>query len=236
MKIIILTREKLQLFIYLLGIILCLFILFPYFSSTKYAQGKLNKKSILIDPGHGGVDGGAADHLGNLEKDINLAIALKLRNQLRQSGLNVFMTRETDTELSPFVKGRQGRHRRDLSARIEKAKTTGSLFIISIHCDWSTDRARRGMIAFYNYQDPDGKKLALILQEELNKIQTTPQKAAPGDYFIIKQPGISGVILEVGFLSNPEEAVQLQNKEYQERIVLAIANGILQYCQNLSST
>lgn len=236
MKIIILTRDKIQLFLYLLGIILCLFILFPYFSNTKYTKGSLSRITLLVDPGHGGVDGGTADHLGNLEKDINLAIALKLRAQLRQSGLNVFMSRETDTELSPFIKGRQGRHRRDLSARIEKAKTTGSLFIISIHCDWSTDRGRHGMIAFYNYQDPAGKKLALIVQEEFNKIQKTPQKAAPGDYFIIKQPGVSGVLLEVGFLSNPEEAVLLQNKEYQEKIALAIANGILQYCRNLSST
>ena len=235
MRIIILSREKTFLSLYLLGILFCLPLLLPYFLGTEFTEGKLHRTSVVIDPGHGGVDGGTKDRQGNLEKDINLDLALKIRTQPQQSGLNVLMTRETDTELSPFIPGRTGRHRRDLLARIAKAKTSKSLFIVSIHCDWSTDRTRRGMVAFYNYRNPSSKKLALIIQEELNKTQTIPQKAAPGSYFILEQPGITGVLIEVGFLSHPEEATLLQTPNYREKIALSISKGILRYLQTISS-
>ena len=116
------------------------------------------------------------------------------------------MTREEDTELAPYQPGRGGRHRRDLTARIERARSAKALYLVSIHCDWSTAPTRRGMVAFYYYRNPVGKNLALSIQEELNKIQPQPQKAAPGKYFLLEQPGINGVIVEVGFLSHPEEA------------------------------
>ena len=198
-------------------------------------QSPLRRLTILIDPGHGGVDGGTADDEGNLEKEINLRVALALREQLKQSGLRVLMTRESDTDLSPFISGKTGRHRRDLLARVEKAKKSKSLFLVSIHCDWSEARQKQGLFVFYNYLSPASKELALSIQEEVNKVQKNSKKAAPGKYFIIRQRGITGVLVEVGFLSNREDAVLLKKKEYQETIALAIGKGILKYCRKYVS-
>ena len=227
MRIIILNKEKTFLALYLLGILLLLPFLFPYLLQTTLTGGSIPRATILIDPGHGGIDGGTQDAQGHLEKNINLAIGIKLRDQLRQSGVNVVMTRADDTELAPFQPGRGGRHRRDLNTRVEQAKKAKALFLVSIHCDWSTDAKRRGMVAFYYHRDQVGKNLALTIQEEINKIQVSPQKAAPGKYFVLEQPGVTGVIVEVGFLSHPEEAVLLRRADYQEKIALAISRGIL---------
>ncbi len=227
MRIIILQREKVLFGLYLFGILLCLPILLPYLTAP--TEGRLSRIPLIIDPGHGGIDGGTQDHQGNLEKKINLEIALKLRDQIRQSGLTVLMTRETDIELYPYIAGRRGRHRRDLQTRIEKAKTANCQFLVSIHCDWSTDQTRRGMVVFYNQQNRSSKELAFAIQEELNHLQPTPQKAAPGRYFVLEQPGLTGVLIEVGFLSHPEEAALLQNPDYQEKIAFAISKGILRY-------
>lgn len=227
MRIIILQKEKVLLILYLIGILGALFVLLPARHWTTPARSRLGQTTILLDPGHGGIDGGTQDRHGHLEKDINLAVALKIREQLTQCGVNVVMTREDDTELAPYQPGRRGRHRRDLSARIERAKSVHARFLVSIHCDWSTAANRRGMVAFYYYRNPAGKNLALCIQEELNKIQPQPQRAAPGQYFILEQPGITAVIIEVGFLSHPEEAALLQRPDYQEKIALAITQGIL---------
>jgi N-acetylmuramoyl-L-alanine amidase len=235
MAIIILEKEKTFLALYLLGILFLLPLLFPNLLQTTLTGGRVQRDTILIDPGHGGVDGGTQDAQGHLEKNINLSIAVKIRDQLRQSGVNAVMTRVDDRELAPFESGRGGRHRRDLQARVEQAKITKALFLVSIHCDWSTDPKRRGMVAFYYHRDQVGKNLALILQEELNNIQAPPKKAAPGKYYLIEQPGVTGVIIEVGFLSHPEEAALLQQADYQEKIALAVTRGILQALASLPS-
>ncbi|NLY90692.1 MAG: hypothetical protein GX081_03695 [Firmicutes bacterium] len=235
MRILILSKDKILFILSLLGLGLTLaFLAFSLLRITP-AESKLKQTTILIDPGHGGIDGGTQDAHGHLEKDINLAIALKIRDYLRQSGVNVAMTREDDRELAAYEPGRSGRHRRDLSSRIERAKKVKALFLVSIHCDWSADPKRRGMVAFYYYRNPAGKNLAFAIQEELNKIQPTPKKAAPGRYFILEQPGVTGVIIEVGFLSHPEEAALLQRPDYQNKIAFGIARGILQVLPALIS-
>jgi N-acetylmuramoyl-L-alanine amidase len=186
---------------------------------------------VVVDPGHGGVDGGTSDQEGTLEKDINLAIALRLRDHLRAGGVKVVMTRTTDTDLSPFRPGKSGRHRRDLAARIEKARNTRAVCLISIHCDWAGDKKRRGAVVFYNPRNNTGKELACAIQEELNRIQAVPQKAAPGNFFILNQSGLTAVLVEAGFLSHPEEARLLGTPVYQDRLARAIANGIRGYFQ-----
>ena len=122
-------------------------LIFLLFQVTK-TQGVLRKLTVVIDPGHGGVDGGTADWQGNLEKNINLKIALKLREQLRQSGLRVVMTRDRDVDLAPFLAGRKGRHRRDLMGRINKALSARCFALVSIHCDYSQDPSKQGAVVF----------------------------------------------------------------------------------------
>lgn len=194
-------------------------------------QARLETWVLLVDPGHGGVDGGTQDPQGNLEKEINLQVALKLQRQLLQSGIKVILTREVDTDLAPF--GRPGRHRRDLERRIAIARAHDSLYLISIHCDWSKDSRKKGASVFYNYHSAESKAVAETIQSQLNQELGGSRKAAPGKYLIIRQRGVTGVLVEIGALSHPDDASSLQNPVYQERVALAIARGILQECQSL---
>ena len=88
------------------------------------------------------------------------------------------------------------------------------------------------MVAFYNPRNQASKELAFAIQDELNLFQTKPQKAAPGKYFILGHSGLTGVLIEVGFLSHPEEAALLQDPEYQATIALGISKGILRYLRD----
>lgn len=194
-------------------------------------QGSLSKLTVVIDPGHGGVDGGTQDDRGNLEKHVNLQIGLETWKQLQQSGLNVLLTRQTDTDLAPFRSGRGGRHRKDLLQRIEIARRSKSLFLVSIHCDYLEGARKRGAFVFFNYRSAISKGLAGAIQDEVNRLQEKPGKIAPGKYLVIREPDVTGVLVEVGYLSHPEEAALLQTKDYQSKIGLAIARGILNYCQ-----
>ncbi len=205
-------------------------LIFLLFQATK-TQGVLGKLTVVIDPGHGGVDGGTADRQGNLEKDINLKIALKTSEQLRQSGLRVIMTRNRDADLAPFLSGRKGRHRRDLIGRINKALAARCLAMVSIHCDYSADPHKQGAVVFYNYHSVASKEIAGLIQEELNSIQKRTGKIAPGKYLIIRQKAITGVLVEVGFLSNQIDAEKLQTDLYQEQVGTAISKGVLRYCR-----
>lgn len=234
--IIVIRRSKIRLALLILAIVGVIFSYSSLFWEHQKSHGRLSKITLLIDPGHGGVDGGTHDAQGNLEKDINLAFALKIREQLRQSGITMIMTREQDTDLAPFRSGRTGRHRRDLLARIEKARENKCLFLISVHCDASVDQRRRGAFVFYNYRSPVSKELAVSIQDEINRITqpAKPGKAAPGKYLVIRQSGVTGVLVEVGFLSNHEEAQRLQDSVYQDKLSLAISTGILKYLQRYS--
>lgn len=230
--IVIISKDKLRMIGAILALICVLISYGFWFWNTHRIAGKLSKLTILIDPGHGGVDGGTQDHHGNLEKNINLAIALKVREQLQESGLRIVMTRDTDTDLASFQIGRGGRHRRDLLSRVEKAREHNCLFLVSIHCDAERGGKRRGAFTFYNYLSEESKTLAKAIQTELNHFQGRNFKSAPGKYLIIRQTGVTGILVEVGFLTNREEAEALQTPAHQEKLALAIAAGILKYCRS----
>jgi N-acetylmuramoyl-L-alanine amidase len=228
MVIILLSRREIR----WLGIILgvgCLIGTVIYRYRPFLTQGRLGRLTVALDPGHGGIDGGAGDSWGNLEKDINLAIGLEIEKQLCQSGLSVVLTRRTDTDLDPFCSGRPGRHRRDLLRRIAIARSRRCLFLVSIHCDSSTESRKSGAFVFYNWRSSRSKRLADAIQQELNQIQARPGRSAPGKYLVIRQDGLPGVLVEAGYLSNPKEAQLLQNPRYRTEIALAISRGILRY-------
>lgn len=231
MTVIFILKQKLFRCLIVLGILFCLagsiFLLFQ----ARKTQGVLGKLTVVIDPGHGGIDGGTSDRHGNLEKNINLKIALKIRRQLRQTGLRVVLTRNRDTDLAPFLVGRKGRHRRDLMRRINKALRARCLFLVSVHCDYSKDPRKQGAVVFYNYHSIAGKEIAGLIQEELNMVQERPGKIAPGKYLIIGQKALTGVLVEVGFLSSQVDAEKLQTDQYQELLAGAISRGILRYCR-----
>lgn len=231
MVIVFLSKSEVRYFLFIMG--LCYLAATVTFLFQNYqVQGKLSRLTVVIDPGHGGVDGGAQDKQGNLEKNINLQIGLKVAQHLRESGLKAVMTRDTDTDLAPFRSGKSGRHRRDLLRRIELALKLKSLFFVSIHCDSSVATQKQGAFVFFNWHSAASKGLAVTIMDEINLIQARPGKIVPGKYLVIRQPGVIGVLVEVGYLSNPAEAALLRSESYQTEMGLAIARGILKYTRH----
>jgi len=183
---------------------------------------------VVIDAGHGGRDGGAQSKGGIKESDINLAIAKFLSTELKNYGVGVTMTRETrDSLSSPFAKNKK---RDDMEKRrqiIEKVKPD---LVISIHLNsFPSAPAVRGLQTFFpKSENPMSKNFAEAIQNELNKTSLNiNRRAAIGEYFILECTAYPSVLIECGFLSNPEEARLLTTAEYQKILAHHIANAVV---------
>ena len=183
------------------------------------------KKVILIDAGHGGWDPGMIGGDNILEKNTNLQISAKLQAILEQSGAFVINTRVQDEALGE-------RKRSDMRSRREVADTGKADIMISIHQNSFPDERARGAQVFYYNLSEESKRLAECIQSELKDFVQTSNHREPkanSSYYILKATSIPAVIVECGFLSNPEERRDLDDPEYQERIAWGIYLGILKY-------
>lgn len=192
---------------------------------------------ILLDPGHGGMDGGAVSSRGVSEKDINLAIAEEVKSLAEAAGWRVVMTRETDKTLGEGTNGTiRSQKTQDLKARRELIKSTEPDLAISIHLNsFMADTSVRGYQTFYPGSGGSesvlekSKLLAEHLQKEtMKQIQNGRERTplAKNDTFLFKEVSCPFALMECGFLSNPEEAELLQTKDYQQKLAQGIFNGI----------
>ncbi len=190
----------------------------------------LSGRIICVDPGHGGYDPGTIRN-GIQEKDIVLKIALCLRDYLQQGGAWVVLTREKDLDFLEITAG--PKKRLDMKNRCQIIEEGGGELLISIHANCISSSIWRGAQVFYREGSEEGKLLASAIQNELIRIlKNTDREAKSGDYYILRETSIPGVIVEAGFLSNPEEAELLNSPEYQKKIAWAIYLGIISYlCQ-----
>jgi len=185
---------------------------------------------IIIDPGHGGMDPGAIGPGGGLEKDINLQVALELAKILRQTGAEVMLTRENDRDFSTSPQGHAQRKQEDLKARAEIINKAGGDMLISIHVNSFPSDKWSGAKTFYERSSPEGKELAKAIQQSLSNIMgNTHREEKPIDAYLLNKTDMLGVIVEVGFISNPQEEKLLQDTAYQEKLAWAIYNGIAKY-------
>lgn len=187
---------------------------------------------IAVDPGHGGVDPGALGPDGLLEKDIVLDIALRLRTLLQSAGATVVMTRETDTDLSDTVLGRQysKRKRQDLERRVKLINESHAALLLSIHVNSMASARWSGAQVFYHSDAPASKRLAESIQTSLREhLQNTTRQIATGDFYITRASACPAVLVEVGFISNPTEARLLASADYRRQLAWAIFAGILRY-------
>ncbi|MBL4954610.1 N-acetylmuramoyl-L-alanine amidase CwlD [Neobacillus sp. OS1-32] len=220
-----------------LGLILLFLILLYDFSendSWKTWNLPLSGKIILLDPGHGGPDGGAGSG-DTLEKDIALAITLKVRDYLQQQGALVIMTRETDKDLAdPGIRGYSRRKVEDLKKRLEMINDSDNDFFASIHLNAIPSSRWSGAQTFYAPHHKENARAAKFIQEELRKnLENTTRKAKPiSQVYILKYAERPGVLVEVGFLSNPVERENLKQESYQEKVADSIYRGILRYFTN----
>ena len=187
-------------------------------------NSNLNKK-IVVDPGHGGIDSGA-NHGQVLEKEINLDIAQKVVEQLAKNNIKAVLTRNSD-EL--YNNDRQ----QDLKHRVEVANNSNANLLISIHVNSFPSSKSFGGETYYSKNSKEGKKLASAIQEQLINIQPKNYrtiKTAP--YYVLQNTKIPAVLIEVGFISNPQDRKRITNSNEQEKIAKAITTGIINYFNN----
>lgn len=219
-------------FILALPIILLLGTLISFATTTNTTPPPLAGQIIIIDAGHGGIDPGA-NRPGILEKDINLAVSLKLKEVLNQYGAKVILSRETDIDLSAECDNEKiiGRYRRDLAARIEMVEESDADLFISIHANAVSNSKRHGAESFYYSNSEEGQLLANSIQTELKKVTDRAPAPHAANYFVLRKNHIPATLVELGYITNGSESTLLQSPEYQQQLAEAIALGISTYYQ-----
>lgn len=200
---------------------------------NKFHIGDSKNKTILIDPGHGGIDGGAVSKNGIMEKDINLKISLKLRDKLTKEGYNVIMTREEDKGLYE----NEGRIRKkkieDLNNRCRIKSESKCDMFVSIHLNAFPESQYYGAQVWYS-RNRDSQKLAKIIQgnlrNDLDSRNNRQEKSALDSYKVLRNnDDMPSVLIECGFLSNISEEQKLRDDEYQNKIADSITKSIKAY-------
>ncbi len=195
-------------------------------------KAETTKTCICIDAGHGGSDPGKVGTQGTKEKEINLQIALKLKDRLEEEDIEVVMTREDDADLADA--GASSQKVSDMRNRVKIIEEADPAATISIHQNSYTDSSVKGAQTFYYGGSAEGKLLAETLQESLiqNLDPSNHREAKANEsYYLLKKTPTPTVIVECGFLSNPEEESKLQEEDYQDSIVDAVCEGLLSYLQ-----
>lgn len=200
--------------------------------------GKKQTKTwvVAVDAGHGGYDPGKVGVSGVLEKDINLAIACKVRTILEKQGIDVIMTRSSDVDLSIGEGG--SKKSADMRKRVEIMNSSGAAIAVSIHQNSYTDAGPKGAQVFYYETSEQGKELADMLQNSIKTEVADDNHRVPKanhDYYILKKVTCPVVIVECGFLSNPTEEMLLTEEDYQEKMAQGISKGVLAYIKRISS-
>lgn len=194
-------------------------------------------KIILIDPGHGGFDGGAKSRNGVIEKDINLQICLKLKESLEGKGYKVYLTRENDEALSNSDGTIKEKKREDLKKRRDMKKEVNCDIFISIHQNMFPQEKCYGAQVWHGSNEVS-KKLADNIQESVKESVKDNNKRVSkpaGDAYLILRDDYKGasVLVECGFLSNMEEEKKLQTEEHQNVLVEGISLGIERYFEEI---
>ncbi|WP_431028411.1 N-acetylmuramoyl-L-alanine amidase [Lysinibacillus sp. LZ02] len=193
--------------------------------------------TIVLDAGHGGIDGGASN--GDLiEKDVTLAITQKLARQLKRLGAEVVMTRTTEGDvISEHKPGEEyptlrERKKQDIFLRQSIVASTQPDLFITVHANAIPDSQWRGAQVFYHKTGHEqsqylAKAIQLSIREDLGN--TNREALAIEQVYLLKKTEVPAVLVETGFLSNPEESALLADKNYQEKMAIAIAEGIENY-------
>lgn len=178
---------------------------------------------VVIDAGHGGDDPGKVGVNGALEKDINLQIAKKVEEYLEKNGIQVVMTREEDVA--------EESKRGDMEKRVALINEVKPIITVSIHQNSYSDNGVKGAQVFYYTNSEKSKQAASMMQEQLRTVDSanTRQMKSNDTFYMLKKTEGTIIIVECGFLSNPEEAQKLVTEEYQQQMAEVIGKGILDW-------
>ena len=185
---------------------------------------------VVIDPGHGGKDPGKVGVNGQLEKDINLAITLKLKEYLEQSDVEVILTRDDDKGL--YKSSDSSKKMADMKQRCQTIAETDPDIVVSVHQNSYHQEAISGGQVFYYKGSEKGKKLAEKIQKRFDYVlgeKNTRLAKANDNYYLLLHVKCPIVIVECGFLSNWSESKMLNSEDYQDRVAWTIHMGIMEY-------
>ncbi|MDU2065992.1 MAG: N-acetylmuramoyl-L-alanine amidase [Sporomusaceae bacterium] len=186
---------------------------------------RLLGKKICLDPGHGGKDPGAVGPTGTFEKNNTLAIALALRDKLENNGAQVLLTRDGDH----FATVTAETTVEELRSRVSIANDNQADLFLSIHNDAFTSKEASGTTTYY-YSKGDSSRLAQCLQKKLvDRLGTKDRNARFGSFYVIRYASMPAALVEVGFISNPEEEVLLASADGRVSAAEALFEGIMQY-------
>ncbi len=187
---------------------------------------------IIVDAGHGGEDGGATSCSGILESQFNLEIALKLNDLLQFMGYETKMVRTTDSDVHTEGETISARKRSDLNNRVRLVNGTEEALLISIHQNTFPDERYSGPQVFCaKGSEQLAKHLQTSLNESLSPSSSRQAKSAKG-VFLMEHITTPGVLIECGFLSNPQEESKLRNPSYQQKLCCVIASALSEYLSN----
>lgn len=199
--------------------------------SSGQVENARMKKSVVIDAGHGGSDPGKIGVNKSLEKDINLQIALQVKEKLEKNKIKVVMTRVDGESLSSTD---AANHKADdMKKRVKIINESDASIAVSIHQNSYPAEEVKGAQVFYYTHSEEGKKMAEIMQENFRLANPSNKRQAKENstYYMIKKTKIPTIIVECGFLSNWEEAELLNSPEYQDKMAQLICDGIVKILQ-----
>ncbi|UOQ49381.1 N-acetylmuramoyl-L-alanine amidase CwlD [Gracilibacillus caseinilyticus] len=228
--------KKMKVMIWLIGLFL-LIILMQYpmqrtMDSWQTWSLPLAGTTIVLDPGHGGADGGAEGSDDTQEKEIALSVSNMVRDYLQQAGAVVYMTREGDYDLAQDgTKGLSRRKTEDIQQRVAFIKEKKADLFLSIHLNALAARQWKGAQTFFYPGREQNEMLAKSIQSEIRRnLENTNREAlALNQIYLLKYSEIPGALVEIGFLSNEEEKELLKSTNYQQKMAASIYKGMLQY-------
>ncbi len=192
---------------------------------------------VVIDPGHGGMDGGAVSDSGILEKDINLQISKRLYALLQTLGISCKMTRSEDISLDGGVSKQKKLH--DLKNRVQFARNCDGCVFLSIHQNKFPQKKYSGLQVYYSKNDPYSKIFADTIQsavkENLQKDNERQTKKATTAIYLLDNLHCPAVLAECGFLSNDDEAQRLNDSTYQKQLTLVLGYAVTQFLQKYTN-
>ena len=197
------------------------------------STGRAQSPILIIDPGHGGEDGGAVAGDGSKESEINLAVSLKIEELCGFLGLNSVMTRTSEKldypETADTIRKKKVA---DQKARIELINSMPNAVLISVHQNMYPSKSPAGAQALYS-KNQGSKELAELLQDNFSTYLTSDNKRSAaqisGDIYLMKKAECTAVLVECGFISNPNELALLKDAEYQKKIASVIMSSYTQF-------
>lgn len=216
---------------YKLLILICFFIFTMCLPKVTAVVKNINLlgKTIVLDAGHGGVDRGAQN--GQIvEKELNLILVQKLQKELTSKGANVYLTRNSDKDLSTTTVNRK---RNDLYNRAKYINDISPDMYISLHLNSTTSSNWKGLQIFYTNKNKENKKIAEYITNHLKQnISNVREIKQDNTYYMYKYIKSPGILIEAGFISNPNENYLLRQEWYQDKLINLISNSIEEYFLN----